>query len=64
MNYNWIRSNDTSMPFVYGYNGKTINNGIVDNIVMEKLNFDKQLSHVEIQKVDDNFVTWRTINVN
>ena len=64
MNYDWIRSNDTSMPFVYGYNNKTITNGIVDNIVMDKLNFNKQLSHVELQVVDDNFVTWRTLNVN
>ena len=64
MDYNWIRSNDTSMPFVYGYNGKKIKNGLVDNIVMEKLDFKKQLSMSELQTVDDNFITWRTLNVD
>ena len=64
MGYDWIRSNDTSMPFVYGYNGERIKDGKVKNIVMEKLNFNKQLSHLELQAVDDNFITWRTINVN
>ena len=62
--YSFIRSNDTSMPFVYGYNGKKIKDGRVSNIIMEKLDFDKQLSHLEIQTVDDNFVTWRTLHVN
>ena len=52
------------MPFVYGYSGKKITDGFVDNIVMEKLDFNKQLSMVEMQTVDDNFITWRTINVN
>ena len=63
-NYNWIRSNDTSMPFVYGYNRQKIYKGKTDNIIMEKLNFNKQLSHLELQTVDDNFVTWRTLHVN
>ena len=52
------------MPFVYGYNGERITDGFVDNIVMEKLDFDKQLSHLEIQTVDDNFIAWRTLHVN
>ena len=62
--YSFIRSNDTSMPFVYGYNGKKIKDGRVSNIIMEKLDFEKQLNHLEIQTVDDNFVTWRTLHVN
>ena len=63
-NYSFIRSNDTSMPFVYGYAGEKIEDGFVDNIVMEKLDFKKQLSHIEIQTVDDNFIAWRTLHVD
>ena len=63
-NYSWIRSNDTSMPFVYGYNNKKIVDGKADDIILEKLDFNKKLSMVEMKTVDDNFITWRTINVN
>lgn len=64
MGYDWIRSNDTSMPFVYGYTGNKIENRLVDDIVLEKLDFSKQLSMLELKTVDDNFVAWRTINVD
>ena len=62
--YSWIRSNDTSMPFVYGYHGKKIEEDLVDDIVLDKLDFDKQLTMEEVRVVDNNFIAWRTINVN
>ena len=61
--YRFIRSNDTSMPFVYGYTGHKIQDGCVDRIVMEKLDFDKVLTEEELKSVDHNFIAWRSINV-
>ena len=64
MGYDWIRSNDTSMPFVYGYTGNKIQDGKVEHIVLDKLDFNKQLSEEELKAVDNNFLAWRAINVN
>jgi hypothetical protein len=50
------------MPFVYGYTGNEINDGYVDEIVMEKLDFDKVLTEDELKSVDHNFTAWRAIN--
>jgi hypothetical protein len=61
--WDFIRSNDTSMPFVYGYNGSSIQDGYVDEIIMEKLNFDKKLNQKEIETVDHNFLVWKTIHL-
>jgi hypothetical protein len=60
--YKFIRSNDTSMPFVYGYTGNEIHDGYVDEIVMEKLDFNKVLTEDELKSVDHNFTAWRAIN--
>jgi hypothetical protein len=60
--YKFIRSNDTSMPFVYGYTGNEINDGYVDDIVMEKLDFNKVLTDDELKSVDHNFRQWKPIN--
>ena len=62
-NYEFIRSNDTSMPFVYGYTGHEIINGCTDHIMMEKLDFNKVLTEQELRSVDHNILAWRTLNV-
>ena len=62
-NYDFIRSNDTSMPFVYGYNGIKIKDNKVNHILMDKLDFNKQLTSDEMEAVDYNFLAWRTLNV-
>ena len=35
----------------------------VDEIIMDKLDFDKQLTSDEMEAVDHNFLAWRTLNV-
>ena len=62
----WIRSNDTSMPFVYGLSHSVINDitGEADNIIMEKLDFNGTYTKEDMEFIDDNFLIWRTINVN
>jgi len=62
-NYDFIRSNDTSMPFVYGYTGAKIKDNKVDEIIIDKLDFDWQLTPEEIETVDHNISAWRTLNV-
>ena len=52
------------MPFVYGYTGNKIQDGKVEHIVLDKLDFNKQLSEEELKAVDNNFLAWRAINVN
>jgi len=61
----WIRSNDTSMPFVYGLNNYEINEGsqMIDEIVMEKLDFSyaRALSLSQVTAIDHNFKMWEEV---
>ena len=61
----WIRSNDTSMPFVYGLHNFEINEGtqMVQDIIMEKLDFgyNRELSISQVQAIDHNFKMWEEI---
>ena len=58
----WIRSNDTSMPFVYGLHKKKIDlkSGKVSNIILDKLDFDAEYNNEQMQCIDHNMIIWRT----
>jgi hypothetical protein len=63
----WIRSNDTSMPYMYGLTGNPIDEKLkrVEPIVMKKLDFSLEhstLLNEQKQTIDHNFKIWRAIN--
>tara|TARA_R100000234_G_scaffold114624_1_gene89940 strand:- start:118 stop:543 length:426 start_codon:yes stop_codon:yes gene_type:complete len=64
----WIRSNDTSMPFLYGMHESVIDEHrrTVDDIIMEKLNFNIPLliSTEQWNAINKNMRIWRYLHVH
>ena len=62
----WIRSNDTSMPFVYGLNDVLIDGfkKTADHIIMDKLDFEysKNLTLEQQTSINANFLLWRHLH--